>query len=110
MNRICDNAKTLISKFGQDVKVQCTSEKTIKTKAFIQPLRSDYQSPLYGDYLEETKTEQYLYIGLPNVKLNSYASTAVITAGLKNYSVKKVEYVYLSGEVIYERAVLEEKT
>ena len=32
MNRICDNAKTLISKFGQDVKVQCTSEKTIKTK------------------------------------------------------------------------------
>ena len=61
MNKICDNAKTLISKFGQDVKVQCTSEKTIKTKAFIQPLRSDYQSPLYGDYLEETNRAIFIH-------------------------------------------------
>ena len=100
--------ETLISKFGQSVDITMSKEKNpIKVKAFIQPLRSNIQSDLYEDYSDSDKTEQNLYIGLPDTNLSDNPS-ATLTFGGKNYAIKKVEKVNVLGKDIYERAVIEE--
>ncbi len=100
--------KILISKFGQNITVtRTTGETPIQTKAFIQPLRCDEQSELYGDYTDSEKNEQYLYIGFPEINLSDTTS-AIITFEGKNYTIKKAEKVNVLGEDIYERAVIEE--
>ena len=104
-----NNAETLILEFGQNITITHPSKEDLKSKAFIQPLRSDYQSPLYMDYAETEGKEQFLYIGPANIKLNKSPSGAVISTELKDYIIKKVEVVYLSSKPVYERAVLEEK-
>ncbi len=102
--------QSLISNYGQTITIVDPSDNKITSKAFIQPLRSDYQSPLYADYMETPGTEQYLYIGLAKVKLSSYPSGTTIIADSKSYKIKKIENVYLTSKIIYERAVLEEDT
>lgn len=100
-------AKILISNYGQNIIIKRDSnEKSIHTKAFIQPLRCDRQSELYGDYTDSQTTEQYLYIGLPEIKLSN-APNAILTVDGQNYFIKKAEKVVFSGKVLYERAVLE---
>lgn len=104
-------AKKLISLYGQDITINSNSLSVpISTKAFIQPLRSDYQSDMYGDYRETENEEQFLYIGLPEYSLSSYSENVTITSKNKTYVIKKSESVNLSGKPIYERAVLEEQT
>lgn len=99
--------RTLISKYGQNIKVTKDNKKTyIHTKAFIQPLRCDMQSELYGDYTDSQNVEQYLYIGLPETKL-SHSEDAIVTVDNIDYKIKKAEEVIFSGKVLYERAVLE---
>ena len=101
-------ARFLILKYGQDITITPgNGSKPINSKAIIQPLRSDYQSDLYGDYLETQSTEQFLCIGLPGLQISALPASAVITAKNQNYIIKKAENVYLSDTVIYERAVLE---
>ena len=110
MINISNKTKFLIEQFGQEIQIVDPSQNVVYAKAFIQPLRSDYQSPLYADYLENQNDEQYLYIGMPGVNLSSYPSGTVIKLGEVTYDIKKVEYVYFSGNVVYERAVLEESS
>ena len=110
MINISNKTKLLIEQFGQEIQIIDPSENVFYTKAFIQPLRSDYQSPLYADYQENQGDEQYLYIGMPGVNLSSYPSGTLIKVNSKYYEIKKVEYVYFSGSVVYERAVLEENS
>ena len=99
--------RNLISKYGQNIKVTKDNKKTyMNTKAFIQPLRCDMQSELYGDYTDSQNTEQYLYIGLPETKLSNSGDAIVIVDNV-DYKIKKAEEVIFSGKILYERAVLE---
>ena len=104
------NAKTkmLINDFGQDIIIQKSeNDNPIYAKAFIQPLRCDYQSEMYGDYVDNPGDEQFLYIGSTDYPINEYPNTTVITLKNQNYTIKKAETVYLSNTPMYERAVLE---
>ncbi len=102
------NTKNLINKFGQSITILKSENDTpIYTKAFIQPLRCDYQSELYGDYVDTPGEEQFLYIGLPDDQISTYPSSTVITMNNQDYKIKKAETVYLSNTSMYERAVLE---
>ena len=104
-------AKRLILQYGQPITItKSPADAPESTQAFIQPLRWDGQSALYGDYADTENTEQFLYIGPPNFPLSTYPSTTVITAENQNYIIKKAESVYLSGQRVYERAVLEKET
>ncbi len=100
--------KMLINQFGQDVVIQTSeNDNPIYTKAFIQPLRCDYQSEMYGDYQDNPGDEQFLYIGLSDYPISTYPNTTVITSNNQDYTIKKAETVYLSNTPMYERAVLE---
>ena len=100
--------KMLINEFGQNITIQKSEDDNpIYTNAFIQPLRCDYQSELYGDYLDNPGDEQFLYIGLPDYPISTYPDTTVITMNGQDYVIKKAETVYLSNTPMYERAVLE---
>ena len=99
-------AKSLIKKYGQKITVS-RNGKTVKSFAFIQPLRADEQSGLYGDYNDQS-VEQYLYIGLPDCEIDDSGNTT-ITFNNQNYSVVKSESVWLSNNIIYNRAVLEKQ-
>ena len=104
-------SRKIILKYGQTVIIKPTeTSNSVKTKAIIQPLRSDFQSGLYGDYADSTKTEQFLYIGLPEIKLSTYPDTTIITCAGENYSIKKSESFYCGNQVMYERAVLEKSS
>lgn len=104
-------SRKIILKYGQTVVIQPTgTSHSIKAKAIIQPLRSDFQSGLYADYADSPKTEQFLYIGLPEIKLNTYPDTTIITCAGENYSIKKSESFYCGNQVMYERAVLEKSS
>lgn len=104
-------SRKIISRYGQTVTIKKTDTSSpVETKAIIQPLRSDFQSGLYADYSDSSKTEQFLYIGLPEINLSSYPDTTTITCAGKNYFIKKSESFYCGNQVMYERAVLEEKT
>ena len=106
-----DIIQNTISLYGKTVTILDANKNTISsTKAFIQPLRSDYQSPLYEDYQQDKSVEQFLYIGLPEVNLNQLPSGTLIQSGSKIYAIKMSETVYLSEDVVYERAVLENYT
>lgn len=97
-------ATDIIKKYGQPVIIIDGASET-ESFAFIQPLRMDEQSALYGDY-NSSGAEQYLYIGLPTILLSKITNAIVRSYG-KDYIVIKAESVILSGEVVYERAVLE---
>ena len=103
--------KIPISHYGQSITIMNANKETISTStALIQPLRSDYQSPLYKDYQENDNTEQFLYIGLPETDLNSLPSDTLIESDSIIYKIKKIESFRLSDPVLYERAVLEKYT
>lgn len=100
--------KMLINKYGQSITIlKSENDNPIYTKAFIQPLRCDYQSEMYGDYVDNPGDEQFLYIGLPEYPISTYPLTTIITMNNQNYTIKKAETVYLSNTPMYERAVLE---
>lgn len=99
-------ASNLIKKYGQKITIS-KSGQAIKSSAFIQPLRADEQSELYGDY-NQNQVEQYLYIGLPDCEIDDSGNTTVIFDN-ENYSVVKSESVWLSNKIIYTRAVLEKQ-
>jgi len=99
-------AKSLIKKYGQRITVS-KNGKAVTSFAFIQPLRADDQSNLYGDY-NENGVEQYLYIGLPDCPIDDSGGTTIIFNN-ENYSVTKSESVWLSNKIIYNRAVLEKQ-
>ncbi len=101
------DTKSLIYRYGQKITVEIPNENPKTSRAFIQPLRSDYQSALYEDYQTDAMNEQYLYIGIPNVKLVNAPSGTLIKTDSETYTIKKIENVVVSGKVIYERAVLE---
>ena len=104
-------SRKIILKYGQTVIIKASSTSSpIETKAIIQPLRSDIQSSLYGDYTDSTKTEQFLYIGLPEIKLSTYPDTTIITCAGENYTINKSESFDCGNQVMYERAVLEKSS
>ena len=102
------DAKFLISQYGQNITLTSSCKNLpLNFKAFIQPLRSDFQSDLYGDYKESETSEQFLYIGPPDINLKEYPDDTIIESNSEKFKIKKAENVYLSGKVIYERGVLE---
>lgn len=106
-----EETKKLIEIYGQNISVNLFPEDIVKnSKAFIQPLRSDYQSLLYLDYAESSKVEQYLYIGSAELELYEHPNSIIKLSDSSKYTIKKVEKVYLLSKAIYERAVLEKIT
>lgn len=101
-----NKTKNLIIKYGQEVIIDDGTNE-ITSFAFIQPLRKDEQSALYGDY-NNSDAEQYLYIGIPSNPLDDDGSM-VIKSENQTYSIIKSESVQLSGKAVYERAVLEKQ-
>lgn len=97
--------KDIINQFGQSITVN-----SIKSKALIQPLRSDYQSYLYMDYQTSENKEQFLYIGFSDVNLAESSSDTLVKTSTESYRVVKAEKVYLSDTAVYERAVLEKSS
>lgn len=103
-----ENIKNSIEQYGKTISVTTADGAEVSTpKAFIQPLRSDYQSPLYEDYQNDKSTEQFLYIGLPETNLSDMPSGTLLKSDSNVYEIKMIEKVYISEEVAYERAVLE---
>lgn len=101
------DTKSLIYRYGQKITIEIPNNNPKISRAFIQPLRSDYQSALYEDYQTDAMNEQYLYIGIPSVKIVNAPSGTLIKTDSDTYTIKKSENVVVSGKVIYERAVLE---
>lgn len=104
------NTKKIISDYGQDIEIIYNSN-SLQTRAVIQALRSDLQSNLYGDYQDlDNITEQYLYIGISESDLSNKIKNfdnIIIKTSTDSYVIKKIEPVYLSNEIVYERGVLE---
>lgn len=113
------NITKLILQYGQDITIKINNninntQEIINTKSIIQALRSDFQSDLYGDYQDtnNNNTEQYLYIGPSNINLTNLIknNNIIINTNSEDYIIKKIEQVFLSGDCVYERGVLEKNT
>lgn len=88
-------AENAIKKYGCDVVIQ-TDNETIKTRAFIEPLR-------YGNKTFK-RTEKYLYIGVP--KCDLIENNSIIQMGDKNYIVEKYNFHYVKNKSVYVWAIL----
>lgn len=94
-----------IKRYGCSVKF-VTGERTVNTKAFIEPLR--YKNKVYVGgqyyYLGFKRSEKYLYIGSPEFKLTEN-STVIEMYGQK-YIVKRCETYYTNDRPVYVWAIL----
>ena len=102
-------AKELISKYGMVVKIISQSSEPKTTKAFIQPVRCDDHKTLCGHYvdLEADNNEQFLYIGMPDVRLDLYPVDTIIHTGSSSFSLRKAEKITIAKQTMYIRAILE---
>lgn len=95
----------IINQYGNSVNVE-NKGKTRTVKAFVQPLR--YKNKVYvgGQYhkLGFLKTEKYLYIGPPEILLES--GNTVIEMQNRKYIVKRCETYYVKDYAIYIWALL----
>ncbi len=94
-----------IKRYGCSVKL-VTGEKTVNTKAFVEPLR--YKNKVYvgGQYhrLGFKRSEKYLYIGSPEFKLSE--NLTVIEMNGQKYIVKRCETYYADDRSVYVWAIL----
>ena len=95
----------IIKRYGSNVSIS-DSESTIKTKAFVEPLR--YRNKIYigGQYhhLGVNRIDKYLYIGPPELELKELSSVIETQSG--KYIVKRCETYYVKDYPIYVWAIL----
>lgn len=98
--------KSLINRYGSDVTISI-NDKTIKSKAFIQPLR--YKSIMYKDTqitLGGFKDSRYyLYIGQAGIDF-SRSDNVIISSLYKQYVVHSSQTFNLLDKKLYVWAVL----
>lgn len=100
------SVKNLISRYGSNVTIE-RNGKTVRTKAFIQPLR--YKSKVISDkaivFSGLTDSRYYLYIGQADYEF-SRKDNAIITSCGKQYVVHSSETFELYSKALYVWAVL----
>lgn len=100
------SVKSLISKYGSQVTIK-RDDKTVSTKAFIQPLR--YKSKVISDkaiaFSGYTDSRYYLYIGQAGNEF-SRNDNAIITSCGKQYVIHSSETFELYSKALYVWAVL----
>ena len=101
MMNISPSIGKILNRYGCDVTVK-NGDETVKTKAFISPLRynfnQNYESVRHK--LGMRKTKLFLFIAPPDVLLNSEKSV------IESENVKRCEKYYVQDNPIYVRAVL----
>lgn len=84
-------------------------DKKIKVKALLNPLL--YKNKLYigGGYMPDGFFDggHYLYVGLPDVRLDNLPIGSVIFCSGSKYVIKRGEQYFLGGSPIYTWAVLQ---
>ncbi len=94
-----------IKRYGCKINV-LSGEDSVSSRAFIEPLR--YKNKVYvgGEYhyLGKRRSEKYLYIGPPDLKLEE--NTSVIEMQSKKYIVKRCEIYYVNDRPVYVWAIL----
>nr|WP_303690082.1 hypothetical protein [Ruminococcus bromii] len=105
MMNISPSIGKILNRYGCDVTVK-NDGKSVRTKAFISPLRYNYNqnSDNVRHRLGMRKTKLFLFIAPPDVLLNSEKS--VIESENGKYTVKRCEKYYVKDNPIYVRAVL----
>lgn len=100
------SVKSMIDKYGSKIEIM-TNDKTVRSKAFIQPLR--YKSTSLKDreiaFGGFTDGRYYLYIGHASHEF-SRKDNAIITCNGKKYVVHTSEAYELSNKKLYVWAVL----
>lgn len=98
--------RNLIDKYGSDVTIS-DKDKTVKSKAFIQPLR--YKSTMYNDVRIKlggfSDSRYYLYIGQAGNDFSRSDNVIIESIG-KQYVVHSSESFSLMDEELYVWAVL----
>lgn len=96
-----------IKRYGDDVEI-VRNGKTIKSKAFIQPLR--YKNKMYvsGETLPAGFYDggHYLYIGLNNVKIDKDYRNIIIYRNNKGYIIRRAENYIMKSKILYIWAIL----
>ncbi len=104
-------AYTNIKEYGQTVKIIIPDNQNYEyTKAFIQPLNQSKKNYNINYYLDSGLIDMnnYLYIGLPDIKIDDYPLDTIIESNSKSYLIIKTNRVYIKDELIYIRAILKE--
>lgn len=106
---IADSIEQMIERFGNTVTITMNQEEPKKTKAFIQPLR--YKNKMYidGNFLPGGYIDggHYLYIGLPQFRLDkSSGDTVITTAQGEPFMVKRAELYAFTDTPVYVWAIL----
>ena len=100
------SVKSLIDRYGSQVTIK-RADKTVSTKAFIQPLR--YKSRVISDKAIRIggyrDSRYYLYIGQAGNEFSRH-DNAIITSGGKQYVVHSSETFELYSKTLYVWAVL----
>lgn len=102
--------KDMIVRFGCAVSVSCDG-KTVKTSAFIQPLR--YKNKVYidGDCISagELKGSYYLLIASPELELDEDREYAIDCPAMsRSFSLRSCGVYCLSNKPLYTWAILEQ--
>lgn len=107
MNRILKTLAGLFSRYAQKVSVSIAGD-VIRTQAFIQPVR--YKNKFYLGFEVDRagikNSSCYLYIGLPEPDVASFAAVTRITYGGREYFIKRAEKIYIGDEPVYIWAIL----
>lgn len=99
----------IINRYGNEVAVSDGALDLGTTKAFIQPLR--YKNKMYidGNFLPGgyNNGKHYLYIGLPEIRIDREFENIVITTEQdKEYIVKQAELYSFAHTPVYIWAIL----
>lgn len=99
----------LIEEYGEPMRIRPPEGGEEQCTAFIQPLRYKNKMYLDGDYLPVgfADTGHFLYIGLPEPRLDRMPGHTVLLTGDGQYTVKRAECVKFSGRAVYVWAVLQ---
>ena len=99
--------KKCFKKYATTVTVNLGNE-TYTGKAFISPLR--YENRVYIDNIYKkggaVDGGRYLYIGQPQLRLDTFGDGVRVVAFEKEFTVKKAEPYIVNGDVKYIWAVL----
>lgn len=106
---IANSVYDIINRYGNEVAVFDGTLDLGRTKAFIQPLRYKNKMYLDGNFLAGgySSGRHYLYIGLPEIRLDRDFENIVITAeNDKEYIVKQAEIYTFADTPVYIWAIL----
>lgn len=106
---IADSVYDIINSYGNEVAVSDGVLDLGRTKAFIQPLRYKNRMYLDGKFLEGgyNSGRHYLYIGLPEIRIDKdFEGVVITTEKNQEYIVKQAELYSFGDAPVYIWAIL----